>query len=268
MFYNYRCVVNQTKKHGCGVCGESGALLFRCHRCNGLFCVVHHLPENHVCLNISEKPPTQEPFKIATYTIPVEYSSISPRKTFNTKKASAVFSVLFIAAFLVYVVVYPPSLNIFGEEVFFPIPQDVYDLHVFPDPTPVRDIFTSTQGLIEYLRVDDLSDREWTEQYTCDNFAKDFIKRAEEKNYYCFTYHGIWSLDLIKYNAAVESISVTKQVQEGLEIRSYEVAPFVSGVGHAVVKVTVGAVELLVDPQTDIILTLNFKVVYEGEITE
>lgn len=268
MFYNYRYVVTQTKKHDCVVCGESGALLFRCHRCNGLFCVVHHLPENHVCLNISEKPPTQEPFKIATYTIPVEYSPISHQKTFNTKKAAAVFSVLFIAAFLVYVVVYPPSLNIFGEEVFFPIPQDVYDLHVFPDPTPVRDIFTSTQVLIEYLRVDDLSDREWTEQYNCDNFAKDFIVRAEEQNYYCFRYHVLQNDNLIKFNSAVAGIRVTKQVPDGFETRSYSVAPFVSGVGHAVVKVTVGGAELLVDPQTDVVLTSNFEVVYKGEITE
>ena len=160
-------------------------------------------------------------------------------------------SVLFCAAWVCFIAVNQG----YWDVSFLTIQQD-------------GDTFNSTQGLIEYLQRDSLSDREWTAKYTCDNFAKDFIVRAEEKNYYCFRYHVLQNDNLIKFNSAVAGIRVTKQVPDGFETRSYSVAPFVSGVGHAVVKVTVGGAELLVDPQTDVVLTSNFEVVYKGEITE
>lgn len=247
------------KRSGCEVCGKSDTLLFRCGRCDGLFCVEHHLPEKHVCPNI---PKTQPVFvKSPVYS----QKTCSPTNKYQpknnvAKKVAMGFSVLLIIAFLVWAVTYQTPLIVSETK-----PTTSFN----PSPTPMRYTFASTQELIEYLRADDLSDREWTESYTCDNFTKDFIKRAEEKNYYCFSYYGLWNDYLDRYNEAVGSIVVVKEVSFGTETRFYQVENNGGdGVGHAVVQVLVEGKMLLVDPQTDVVLDSNFSVIYEGEITE
>ena len=39
----------------CEYCGKEVALPFRCKYCGGIFCVEHHLPENHECPALKEK---------------------------------------------------------------------------------------------------------------------------------------------------------------------------------------------------------------------
>ena len=129
--------------------------------------------------------------------------------------------------------------------------------------------FTSVSELINYLRDDDLSDAVWTPNYTCDAFAKDFIQRAEVKGYYCFTYYALWGWEdeLGKYIDAVESIKVVKVLPYGTETRWYSILDI--GLGHAVVKTTINSTELIIDPQTDVVLNAkDFTVLYEGEITK
>jgi hypothetical protein len=129
----------------------------------------------------------------------------------------------------------------------------------------VSKVFGSLTDLKNFLIVDNLSDAEWTVNYTCHEFALDFILRAEMKGYYCFTYYALWGDELDEYTIAVESIRVVKNYPWGTETRWYVVG---IGLGHAVVRTTVNGMDVIVDPQTDIILTYpDFKVLYEGEIT-
>lgn len=138
----------------------------------------------------------------------------------------------------------------------------------------VTRIFNSLINLIDYLREDDLNTLEWRTDYTCHNFALDFIRRAESRGYYIFIYYGLWGEEERAFGDAVNSIRVVKyQGSWRYELR-YEY-PLISGVGHAVVKTTLNNMDLIIDPQTDIILRMDkeggeisFIVLYEGEITE
>ena len=113
-----------------------------------------------------------------------------------------------------------------------------------------------------------MSDIEWTDNYTCVEFAEDFIKRAEAKGYYCFTQYSLFDDELIKFNKAIESIEVTKTYPGGTETRWYDTF-YIPGVGHAVVRTTINGMDVIVDPQTDVILSHpDFTVLYEGEITQ
>ena len=130
----------------------------------------------------------------------------------------------------------------------------------------VSKTFTSLQELIDYLIVDDLSDKEWTSTYTCDNFAKDFIHLAETKYCYSFNYLALWLDELDKYIESVESISVIEKLPYGTETRWYQMG---FGAGHAVIKTTINGTELIIDPQTDIVMNAkNYTVLYEGEIVQ
>jgi len=133
-------------------------------------------------------------------------------------------------------------------------------------PFTVTDVFKSVNELIGYLRKDDLSDVEWTADYTCDAFAKDFIEMSESKGYYIFTYYALWGDELDAYEDAVNSIEVVKTYPWGTETRSYTMG---IGLGHAVCRTTVDGIDVIVDPQIDMILAAdNFTVLYEGEITQ
>jgi len=129
-------------------------------------------------------------------------------------------------------------------------------------------LFGSVDELIDFLVKDDLNNEEWTSNYTCVEFAEDFIERAEAKGYYCFTQYDLFDDELVKFNKAIESIKVTKTYPWGTETRWYFTF-YIPSVGHAVVKTTINGMDVIVDPQTDIILSYpDFKVLYEGEITQ
>lgn len=54
------------------------------------------------------------------------------------------------------------------------------------------------------------SDREWKSTYTCHYFAVDFIKIAEPRAHYVFTYYVLEGEGLEKLTKAIESIAVIK----------------------------------------------------------
>jgi len=129
-------------------------------------------------------------------------------------------------------------------------------------------VFKSLNELISFLKKDDLNYKEWTVEYTCEDFANEFIRRARTKWYYCFVHLGLYDDELKKYIDTVESIRTTKRYPWGTEIRWYEI-PYIEGIGHAVVRTTINGMNVIVDPQTDIILSYpDFKVLYEGEILQ
>jgi len=143
----------------------------------------------------------------------------------------------------------------------------------------ISKVFNSLNELISFLKKDDLNYKEWTPNYTCAEFAEDFIKRAKRKGYYCFTEYGLWNEELISFVKAIESIEVngwyydtsafyTAVVRDPFtgKIVNGTIDPFT---GHAVVKTTVNGMDVIIDPQTDIILSYpDFTVLYEGEITQ
>jgi len=132
----------------------------------------------------------------------------------------------------------------------------------------ISKVFNSINELIAFLKRDDLNYREWTPDYTCHNFTIDFIKRAKEKGYYCFVYLALCDDELERYIRAVESIRVINIYPWGTETRGYEF-PYVGDTGHAVVKTTVNGMDVIIDPQIDVILSYpDFKVLYEGEIAQ
>jgi len=132
----------------------------------------------------------------------------------------------------------------------------------------VTKVFASLNSLISYLNSDDLSDAEWTSNYTCVEFIEDFIQRAEAAGYYHFTRYDLYDDEMNKYVSAVNSIEVVKTYSWGTTTLRYMILN-IPGVGHAVVKTTVSGIDVLVDPQTDIILIYpDFAVLYEGEITQ
>lgn len=127
--------------------------------------------------------------------------------------------------------------------------------------------FYSLAELEAFLRDDDLNEREPSAGYTCVEFVKDFIKRAEAKGYCHCTFYSLSVEDINRFKEALSSIKVVKERPEGTEIRDYSYFITFENVGHAVVKTTVGGVEVIIDPQTDVILALeDFSVLYEGEI--
>jgi len=132
----------------------------------------------------------------------------------------------------------------------------------------VTNVFSSLNELTEFVREDDLSDTEWTSNYTCVEFAEDFIRRAETKGYYCFAGYDLFDDEMDEFVHVVNSIEVVKTHSWGTETRQYTL-PTVPSVGHAVCRTTVDGIDVIVDPQTDIILTVNnFTILYEGEITQ
>ena len=143
----------------------------------------------------------------------------------------------------------------------------------------VSKVFHSLSELILFLKRDDLNYREWTPDYTCHNFAEDFIKRARRKGYYCFVYLALYDEELASFVKAIESIEVNGWYYDTSAfyttiVRDPFTGRIIDGIidastGHAVVKTTVNGVDVIIDPQTDIILSYpDFTVLYEGEITQ
>lgn len=127
--------------------------------------------------------------------------------------------------------------------------------------------FNSITDLEAFLRRDNLNERTPSASYTCINFARDFIRRAEAKGYDCFTFCTLHGDDMKRFKEALGTIKVAKRRSEEVEIIDYSYFVTMEDVAHAVVKTTVGNVEVIVDPQTDVILASNdFTVIYEGEI--
>ena len=114
--------------------------------------------------------------------------------------------------------------------------------------------FKSVPELITYLRSDTVSDNKYVSGYTCIDFARDFIKQARDNDYQCFTFCGLFGDELSQFNKAVGSI--------GRYITLSAI-----NTGHAVVKTSINGTELIIDPQTDIVMTAkDFNVLYRGEI--
>lgn len=124
--------------------------------------------------------------------------------------------------------------------------------------------FESLDELIDFLIDDDLNDVAWSPSYTCHNFVVSFIERGKAQGYYNFVYYALWDEELNEYIRAVESIEYTR----GLTTWWYSMG---MGPGHAVCKTTINGEDIIVDPQTDIVMKKhdgNFLVLYEGEITQ
>jgi len=112
--------------------------------------------------------------------------------------------------------------------------------------------FESVPELIVYLKSNNISNREYTSDYTCKDFAKDFIQQAKNNGYQCFTLYALYGNELDNFNSALSD--------------NYLVF-VIPGAGHAVVKTTINGTELIIDSQTDIVMNAkNFTVLYEGEI--
>jgi len=171
------------------------------------------------------------------------------------------------------------KVTLTGNTTLSNLPPGRYNLSIYANDTKgnmgsskvsftVTYVFASLDELISFLREDNLSDVEWTTDYTCVEFAKDFIQRAEMKGYYCFVRYDLWGKELDEYIDAVESIEVVKKYSWATVTRRYRI-PNILGVGHAVVMTKVDGMDVIVDPQTDIILAKeDFTVLYEGEITQ
>ncbi|MEM2320219.1 MAG: hypothetical protein QXW82_03300 [Candidatus Bathyarchaeia archaeon] len=127
--------------------------------------------------------------------------------------------------------------------------------------------FNSLDELENFLREDDLNEREPSAGYTCANFVRDFISRAQAKGYCHLYFYSLSKEDMIRYKEALSSIKVVKENPEGVEIRDYSYFVTFEDVGHAVVKTKVGKIDVIIDPQIDVVLALeDFSVLYEGEI--
>lgn len=127
--------------------------------------------------------------------------------------------------------------------------------------------FNSLAELEAFLRDDDLNKREPSAGYTCAEFVRDFIGRAQAKGYCQVTFYSLSGEDMKRFKEALSSIKVVKESPEGTEIRDYSYFLAFEDVGHAVAKTTVGEVEVIIDPQIDVVLALeDFSVLYEGEI--
>lgn len=163
------------------------------------------------------------------------------------------------------------------NNITFSLPAGRYNLTIYANDTvgnmgsskvsfTVTKVFNSLADLKNFLIVDDLSDTEWTENYTCVEFAGDFIQRAEMKGYYRFSRYDMFDDEMSKFASAINSIKVVKTYSGGTETRWYFVG---IGLGHEVCRTTVDSIDVIVDPQTDIVLSYpDFAVLYEGEITQ
>ncbi|MDW8023002.1 MAG: hypothetical protein RMJ15_04605 [Nitrososphaerota archaeon] len=127
--------------------------------------------------------------------------------------------------------------------------------------------FNSLAELEAFLRDDDLNEREPSAGYTCAEFVRDFISRAQARGYCDLTFYSLSGESMKRYKEALGSIKVVKENPEGTEIRDYSYFITFEDVGHAVVKTTVGEVEVIIEPQIDVVLALeDFSVLFEGEI--
>ena len=212
--------------------------------------------------------------------VPPSITIISPEnKTYTTGEIKLIFKVDEPISHAYYNLNGMGNVLLSGNTTLKNISPGRYNLTIYANDTAgntgyskisftVTKVFSSIEELISYLRIDNLSDIEWTANYTCVEFAEDFIKRAEAKGYYCFTQYDLFDDELIEFNKAIESIEVTKTYSWGTETRWYD-AFYISGVGHAVVRTTINGMDFIVDPQTDVILSYpDFTVLYEGEITQ
>jgi hypothetical protein len=263
----------------CEICGKKDALVFQCNYCHKYFCAEHHLPENHDCTNKPRitpyyvRPPetkTNEPLpKIGK---PIPYRSTYSHPKHHSKITWKKITAISITALII-------------GSLFWLIIQNNSFVNTQNGDTTTSE-FTSALRLIDYLKNDNLSDTEWTTNHTCTEFANDFIKRAEASGHYCFTYYALLGDELDNFIDAVESITVTrnrveivptedpltKQLIRTQEYYHYNITTheplkhspvhhYIQSTvieeelnGHAVVKTSINGTELIVDPQTDIIL--------------
>ncbi len=127
--------------------------------------------------------------------------------------------------------------------------------------------FSSLEELIDFLKGDDLNEREPSAGYTCVEFVKDFINRAQAKGYCDVFFYSLSGENMKRFKEALSSIKIEKKREGRVEIRDYSNFITSENVGHAVVKTTVGEIEVIIDPQIDVVLALEgFSVLYEGEI--
>jgi len=234
--------------------------------------------------------------KIVSVTVdntPPVITIISPRmKTYSTDPINLIYTVNEPASWVGYSLKKVGRVSSSSEEkitltdntTLTNLSIGLHDLVIYANDTvgnmglsrvtfTVTYVFGSLDELISFLREDDLSDVEWTTDYTCHEFANDFIQRAEMKGYYCFTYYALPEDERDMYADALESIRVVKTYAWGTVVWRYDVSETwrdgLRILGHAVVRTTVDGVDVIVDPQTDIILAMkDFTVLYEGEITQ
>jgi len=131
--------------------------------------------------------------------------------------------------------------------------------------------FNSLAELVDFLRSDDLNEREPSAGYTCVEFVKDFINRAQAKGYCDVFFYTLSGDNMKRFKEALSSIKVVKEREGSMEIRDYSNFVTSENVGHAVVKTTVVeidvVIDVIIDPQIDVVLALeDFSVLYEGEI--
>jgi hypothetical protein len=108
-------------KEGCFYCGKSfGLLPYKCKFCGQLFCVYHHLPENHNCIGLvvwkeekGKKIGVYEPFRVER-KIPRRgfqadvFGSLSEiyktlkRKETRLKTIFAIFLIILIVVYFLY----------------------------------------------------------------------------------------------------------------------------------------------------------------------
>jgi len=215
-------------------------------------------------------------FVMMTDNTPPTITIISPEmKTYNTSSIDLTYAVNEPISWAGYSLDNAENITLMNNMTLSNLSLGQHELIIHANDTAgnigfskvsftITRIFSSLNELIIYLREDDLSDVEWTVNYTCDAFAKDFIRIAESKGYYVFTYYALQGDEMAKF-ASIEIIIVGWEPWKPYW-QSYLNDP---DAGHVVVRTTINNVDVIVDPQTDIILTHpDFTVLYEGEITQ
>lgn len=230
------------KPYRCWFCKRESVLLLRCNYCNKYFCPEHYHPFSHECKK--------------KYRVKYEKPRIG-RKVALLSFFAACFLLLFYNLPLIESAISTFTINFYKFLGMVP---------------PQSKRFNSLQELINYLKEDDLNKLEWRPNFTCHHFAQEFIKRAEEKGYYVFFYYVLQGVELQAFEETICNIKIVKQYPWGTETRWYEMP--IRDSGHAVIKTNLNGMELIIDPQTDVILKkegngeTRFIVLYEGEIIE
>lgn len=263
--------------HGeCTICGKKEQMPFTCTFCKASCCTTHRLPENHQCLSAPLRTPlghwnakpsaTSEKLKLLRKRYfdkkaapPTDYHAMQKKYDESAKRNRQKRKAKRIATFVLCIVIIS-AVVIYRDEV-----NELLNLQTEPII-----YFESLSSLITFVVNDDLNEAQYSLDYTCTEFARDFVQRAKASGYECFTYYDL-NYDTRAFTAFNDAVS---------SIGGY-IMLIIPEAGHRVVKTRIGETDIIVDPQTDIIMLrehehewwgylteITFTVLYKGEITQ
>lgn len=257
----------------CAICGKKEQMPFTCTFCKVSFCTTHRLPENHQCLNTPLRTPlgrwnakpsaTSEKLKLLRKRYfdkkaksPPDYQLMQKKYDDSVKHNRQKSKTKSVVLFILFIVVVS-AIVIYRDEVSallnFQTEPVIY--------------FKSVSDLVKFIANDDLNEAKYTLDYTCVEFTRDFIQRAKASGHDCFTGYDLL-YDTPAFNAFNDAV---------LSIGGYMIF-IIPESGHRVVKTRIGDSDIIVDPQSDIIMLreqehewwgyltkITFTVLYTGE---